>query len=187
MKVLNDQEDEDRHEYYDGTLDEQTNKLRIDAIDRISQTEADVFPWDKMKLVIASFAVTVICPFILGGKGMNSFFGITRCSPLYFLGMIAYVVIVLYLWYKAYKIVWGEEEQKSRVAGGWPFKEAVKWEKNKIITLSAYMFVVGVFSAIVGVGGGIYIIPILTDLGFHVQVTAATSLFLVFWAKLAST
>lgn len=46
---------------------------------------------------------------------------------------------------------------------------------------------VGCFSAIIGVGGGIYIVPTLLKLKFIPQVVSATSLFLVFWAKLAST
>ena len=57
-------EDDDRHEHYVETLDEKTNRLRIDAIEKISQTEADTFPWDKMKLVITSFVVTILAPFV---------------------------------------------------------------------------------------------------------------------------
>ena len=56
-----------------------------------------------------------------------------------------------------------------------------------MIILSIKMFIVGVFSSIIGVGGGIYIVPILSDLGYPAQVVSATSLFLVFWAKFAST
>ena len=56
-----------------------------------------------------------------------------------------------------------------------------------MIKLSVYMFIVGIFSAFIGVGGGIYIIPLLNDFGFHSEVVSATNLFLVFWGKFAAT
>jgi len=154
---------ENRHEHYNVDLDEKENDKRLEAIERISQTESDKFPMEKMKLVILSFLVTVFVPILLGGKAMQSFLGITLCSPIYWFGSLLYLFAVTYLWYKAFNMCLEEENQKKQVVGGWPFNEAVRWEKGKIIFMSIYMTIVGMFSAIVGVGGGIYIVPTLTE------------------------
>lgn len=178
---------DDKHEHYDDQLNEEENEKRLEAIERISQTEADNFPWEKMKLVFGSFFLTCLAPILLGGKAMDSFLGITICSVSYWTGSVLYLAAVIYLWYKAFNMVLDETEQKKNVAGGWPFIEIVKWERNYIIKMSIFMTGVGMFSAIVGVGGGIYIVPTLQEMGFPNTVISATSLFLVFWAKLAST
>lgn len=162
-------------------------KKRDEMIERISQSESSVFPWDKMVLVIGGFLVTVLTPFILGGKGMPSIFGVELCTGPYIIWTAVYVVVVIVFWWKAVKIVRDDQEMKEKVPGGWPMKEAVTWENKIIFNLSAYMFGVGVFSAIVGVGGGIYIVPTLLAMGYIPAVVSATSLFLVFWAKFAST
>lgn len=163
------------------------NDRRIQQIEQISQVEATVFPVEKYKLITASFLVTVLVPILIGGKAMGSIVGVELCSVVYWLGSIIYLAVVVYLWKASFDICLLEEETKASVPGGWPYPEAVRWEQGKIIYMSIYMTGVGLFSAIVGVGGGIYIVPTLTELGFPNTVVSATSLFLVFWAKLAST
>lgn len=167
--------------------DEEENK-RQEMIERISRTEADTFPMEKMKLVVYSFLVTIGLPFLLGGRAMDSLFGVERCTAFYWLGAIAYFVVVGYIWKKGADLTLKEQADKSKIPGkGWDFNEAVTWNPETVRNLSVYMFGVGAFSAIVGVGGGIYIVPTLKKLGYHSKVVSATSLFLVFWAKLAST
>lgn len=165
---------------------EEENK-RHEMIEKISRTEADTFPMDKMKLVVLCFLVTIGLPFILGGRAFDSLFGIERCTPIFWIGAIVYFVVVGYIWKKGANITLNEQAQKSKIPGkGWEFNEAIVWDETKVRNLSLYMFGVGAFSAIVGVGGGIYIVPTLKELGYHSKVISATSLFLVFWAKLAS-
>jgi len=169
-------------------FEDEAENQRQEMIERISRTEADTFPVEKMKLVVFAFLATIGLPFVLGGRAMDSMFGVERCTAVYWLGAVVYFVIVGYIWKKGADMALKEQEQKSKIPGkGWDFNEAIVWDAPRVRDLSIYMFGVGAFSAIVGVGGGIYIVPTLKKLGYHSKVISATSLFLVFWAKLAST
>lgn len=142
-------------------LNEQESSQRENMIQKISQKEAEIFPMDKMKLVVGSFVVTVLAPILIGGRATDSIIGIEVCTALYVIGALIYFAVVLFLWKTGSDLTMSEEIEKSKIPGEWPYadKEAIKWEKGRIINLSLYMFCVGVFSAIIGVGGGIYIVP----------------------------
>lgn len=167
-------------------MTESKNVRRSEMMDVISCTEAEIFPYDKMGLVVTSFLVTICTPFILGGKTMPSIFGIEKCTLGYFFWSLIYVLIVIFLWRKACNIVYQEQEYKKTVPGLYPYEEPVVWDYPTMTKVGIYFCGVGCFASLVGMGGGVYIVPMLVRLGYPPSIVAATSLFLVFWSKFAA-
>lgn len=116
MKKLDFPGQGEKPEYHVEELDDAASRLRNEAIQKMSATESDIFPWNKMKLVIYAFIITVITPYLLGGKGQASIFGIEKCSVTYYLGSAVYFAIVIYLWYKAFQLISEEEHLHSVIA-----------------------------------------------------------------------
>jgi uncharacterized membrane protein YfcA len=123
---------------------------------------------------------------IKGSDHFNSFVGIRLCSPLYWAVYISYLPISIVITYIVGKIVY--EEYQYRLEIGYPYHSSdIKWTNQLIIKYPIFAFSAGLFSGLLGMGGGLILGPLLLELGIHPVVSTATSNFLVVFISSSTT
>lgn len=85
---------------------------------------------DRMILILGSFLLTCLTPFLLGGKTTQSYIGIEKCTFGWLFGGLVYIAVTGFLWYKGAEFVLQLEEDKKQLGSGWAHPEAVKWDYN---------------------------------------------------------
>lgn len=76
-------------------------------------------------------------------------------------------------------------EISSKKNIGYELNERDNWTTKKLVSINGLFLVCGAVAGMTGHGGGFFWIPVYLNMGFGNQVSNATSLFVVFWSKLA--
>lgn len=148
----------------------------------LSQPDTGMVPWLKL-LVLAVILVIIIGHNVFLNRAVKEGI-IEKCSSLYWgiWSIIWFVVIffvaVLVFWTnyvtkikKVYNTLTDEIELNLRTAAG----------------MSAFSFLSGIMSSLLGIGGGLIITPYLLSLGIAPEAVVATSSFMIFTTTLATT
>lgn len=92
---------------------------------------------------------------------------------------------------KNYPVIFFPNQQKFRTEIsrktniGYELNERDNWTIKKLVSINLLFLGLGAVAGMTGHGGGFFWIPVFLSMGFGNQVSAATSLFVVFWSKLA--
>ena len=127
------------------------------------ETESRTFPGEKYAIVIACFLFTMVTSLSLGTKSFPSILNIEMCTSPYFLISGLYILGMLVIAYMSIRILKKEFELKKSL--NWPFGLTDNWNNDKILQCNAFCFILGIISSVVGIGGGLLLVPYLTVLG----------------------
>lgn len=144
----------------------------IDQVEREIYKDQYLLRWDKLQFVLIPFAFMAFLS-ILRESNL-----VSKCSFIYWLLVLIFVVIVLIFDYFAIAHI--EKEYNYRKLINYPYDEKdIDWTKQTIIKLCCIGFIAGFIAGTIGIGGGVVLGPILLDLGIHPIVGTVTTNFLV--------
>ena len=121
-------------------------------------------------------ALTIITSVITQG---SSYFEVSSCSPKYFLVIVLYTILMILL--NTLASIYLVKKTIICEKGGYSFDEGdVKWTYKKCLFLSLFGVIIGIVVALLGMGGGNIIGPVLLSLGVRPEVSTISSTFSIF-------
>jgi uncharacterized membrane protein YfcA len=142
-------------------------------------------PWRIVFILFGILFLVLVQSLIVGSKNVPSIVGIRRCSSIYWLGFAISVPIffLLAVFISRYLI----RNSQEKIQLGYSFQEGdIIWTCNKTTLVGAISFLAGILAALLGIGGGLIISPILLEMGALPDVTAATSSFMILFTAFGS-
>jgi len=144
---------------------------------RIKYLEADMrqYPKDKVGALVALWVGLFILTLFKGGKGVESLLGIDCDSPWYFV-----VIAFQFFWLFAFAAYFGWKlmaDQKARIEVDYPYLGETDpvWDNASIRFYGAFCFMSGVVAALIGIGGGMVLGPMMLIMGIDPRVSTATN------------
>lgn len=158
----------------------ESDKIRLCEIEE--NYDKNLFNLKKYAFFIFNYLVMLIISLIKGSNYFTSIFNIENCSFLYWFIFSMYIPIVILLTFMAIKSV--IKTHKYREFIGFKFnKWDINWNYQIAIKFATYGFLSGCLSAMLGIGGGLIISPVLLEVGLHPLVASSTSNFLVLFTS----
>lgn len=141
---------------------------------------------DRIKFMIILEVIVVADQLLEGNSKLPSFIGIGRCSFLYWIVFLGYILVSLYLINVGLNQVYAHNEIKKTIC-----EENMNNEKMKNITENTTKIVLvailaGIISSMVGIGGGMITNPMFASLGLDPKESSTTSNFLIIITAIAS-
>jgi uncharacterized membrane protein YfcA len=141
---------------------------------RFLQDDSRQYPKEKIAYLFLLWVGLTIMTLLQGGKGFDSIIGIT-CEDSAYYGLVA----AQFLWTFTFAIIFGIQNVKrtqARVAVNYPFLESdVLWDAKKLQFFSFFTFAAGIVAGIIGIGGGMFLGPLMLMVGIHPSVSTATN------------
>lgn len=148
--------------------DLQKRELRL-----IVESERTFFPWFKISVMLASWLGIFFFALLRGGTHMPSIIGIPTCSWKYWSlfslpwpVVFAFVVVCAFYLFK--KNARKQQLQYKYVDG------ELQWTLGSLTIFPLICVLAGVLSALIGLGAGSLILPVLLELGSNASSAAAT-------------
>jgi len=138
----------------------------------------------KQLLAMASVVLSLVVGLLRGNKTTESVIGIKRCSLEESTLIGLYVVGTFLLTAIATRIVNTEQTIKDKV--GRSDGEAFRFDWPSLKKIMAYSLAGGFVSGFFGLGGGSIFNPYLIELGVPPSFSAATTMFMVMLANMAT-
>ena len=136
--------------------------------------------------LLAVYGVALLYAFSAGGKNTDSFIGITICTPGYWLLLAGYS-FVCFLLIAAFGKLMVEKVKKELGANHEVAAGDMPWSYRAVVGVATCGLVAGVAGAMLGIGGGVIIGPLLLSYNINAQTTSATSIFMVLFGASIST
>jgi len=184
-KIEEDKEDEQRSEITDDDvirpdLFDTTRKSVLQRIatnlHAILEKESKLFPKDKLKLMLITLGILIIITLIQGSQHFPSIIGIPYCSIGYWFVRFSFLPIGLFLLIYVIKYLDKENQEKKQCGYiflkndlSYDFKTSMQITQNGVFT--------GFASAVLGIGGAIFIGPLLLQLGLSPHEATYTASF----------
>lgn len=153
--------------------DEQDEKLAL----RTQYLEADMrqYPKEKIGAMVGLWVGLFVLTLLKGGKGVESLLGIQCDSPWYYV-----VIACQFVWLFGFAAYFGHRlmvDQQERIAVGYPYLGEADpvWDAPAIRFYGGFCFLSGVVAALIGIGGGMVLGPLMLVMGVDPRVSTATN------------
>ena len=124
---------------------------------------------------------------VLGSKKSPSLVGVKNCSTPYWIIFFSFIFICFLFTWLAFHINKTEQDLKIKYGNVNVAPSDVIFNRKNVISLFCLGFFGGCLSSSLGLGGGVIFNPVLLLLGMPPYVVSATGLYMVTFAKIAST
>lgn len=153
-------------------LDRESAKLAA-----ILSKEESLLPLKEFLIIVGIWVIVVLFTLMKGGS-VPSIVGIQECSHEYF-GLITLFVFTLGLifMYNLHQAV-KSTEQKEALGYNWDEYD-IKWTKKNALTFGLLSILIGFVAGLIGIAGGLMLIPMMLSFGVGPEQAAATSSFTV--------
>ena len=141
---------------------------------------------ERVSFMIILEIIVIVDQLLEGNTNLSSLIGVIRCSILYWVIFALFFVILLVSIKFAYSVVKSHLEERKRIDSNYKDDKLVKISQQ-IIKIVILGILAGVISSMVGIGGGVLIIPLLSVLGLEPKEAASTSNFLVITTTISTT
>jgi uncharacterized membrane protein YfcA len=153
-------------------------------LDPITKAEKRWVPIKEV-LIIFGIWIVVVLYTLMRGASVPSIIGIEKCSPAYFGLSAGFVCVQFVIFLITLKIVIKDTETKEALCYNWDECD-IKWTKKNAIFFGVICIGVGFLAGMVGVAGGLILMPIMLHYGMRPEQAAATSsLMMLFTASTA--
>ena len=152
---------------------------------KILNEDDDPLNWERINYILFLEVIVIIDQLIEGSSRVPSFFGITKCSFIYWLTFLIYVGIALYFVKYSINKVYEHIHIKKKLIPDFRSEVIDNVEKN----LSYVVFIsilAGIISSSLGIGGGMITNPVFASLGMDPKQSSSTSNFLIIVTAIAS-
>lgn len=152
----------------------------------IRKEDEKQIPLDRFAMLILSEALLIISMIVEGSKGSPSILGLTKCSSGYWTSYILFIIGCIIVTGIVARSVQGKYLRK--ILANYPIQDGdIEWTMKKTIEYGLFGVLAGILSAIFGIGGGMVLTPLLSQLGMIPEVVASTGGLFVLFTTLGST
>jgi uncharacterized membrane protein YfcA len=136
------------------------------------------FPLDRILPVVGIWVAIIILALIRGGHGGGSVAGVAKCSAAFWgIFAVTFPVCIAVTAYAAFTL---RREHREKVACGFQFAAGdVAWTTRSILVYPALCAIGGMMTSLLGLGGAMFVNPLLFELGMNAVVVSATGAFTV--------
>ena len=142
--------------------------------------------YERVSFIIILEIIVIVDQLLEGNTNLSSLIGVIRCSILYWIIFGLFFVILILSIKFAYSIVKSHLEERKRIDSNYKDDKLVKISQH-IIKIVILGILAGVVSSMVGIGGGMLIISLLSILGLEPREISSTSNFLVITSTISTT
>ena len=142
--------------------------------------------WKSILYILFLELIVIIDQLIEGSNKVPSFFGIKKCSIIYWLVFILYICIMLYFIKYSINKVYKHFELKKKLIPNCS-TEVVNNIENNISYVVFISVIAGIVSSSLGIGGGMITNPAFASLGMDPKESSSTSNFLIIVTSIAAT
>lgn len=148
-------------------------------LDPITEAEKKLVPIKEVLIIFGIWVVVVLYTLMRGGS-VPSIIGIEKCSPAYFGLGAGFVCVQFVIFLITLKIVIKDTETKEALCYNWDEFD-IKWTRKNAVFFGVISIGVGFLSGMIGIAGGLILIPIMLHFGIRPEQAAATSSFMIFF------
>jgi hypothetical protein len=149
---------------------------RLDTL--LDNENSHLKQWPKHTIAFVLSLFCIFCNFLRGGKGFDSFVGITKCSVMDWTIMGVFITVMATLSYIGVRINRSEQALKKKVGRGRHTTD-LAFEGKQLFYLCFFAFVGGWVSGALGLGGGSIFNPLMISMGVPPQVSTATGMYMI--------
>jgi hypothetical protein len=140
------------------------------------------FPLHNYLFFFLVYTSTLFVTLLRGSEDTDSIINIKYCSKKYWLMYLAYIPIALFFTLYAVRSI--RKEFAYRISICFPFdKNDMHFDSKKYYQLPLVGLIVGTLSGMLGIGGGLFICPILLIMGLNPITATCTSNFLMLFTS----
>jgi uncharacterized membrane protein YfcA len=151
-----------------GVLDERVAEANAEALVREQADEAGV-QWRPALELIRAWAAVFLLALLKGGHGAPSLLGVSCGSVGYWTTVLLNFPVLALLTLLAARTRLASHQRRVEI--GYEYVEGdVQWDTDKVVRLPLLVFVGAIAAGMLGVGGGMILGPIFTELGFLPEV-----------------
>jgi uncharacterized membrane protein YfcA len=153
----------------------------------VNNPETVALRWDRVKTLLILIVILMIDTVVEGNDRMPSWFGITRCSPLFWTVFMGFIIFCLIFSHISYNKIREDEDKRVFIGNSEEFRIGSAKTAEKIYKILFVCLLGGVISGMLGVGGGLVMTPLMLELEVIPKIAASTTNFLlVFTASAGS-
>ena len=139
----------------------------------------------KTTMFISTALIVVLYSLFKGTSSVKSIANLGKCDTGQYIAMGIVIllisgIIVISVW-----VVYKEQVVKKEKA--YHYSHEFEYNGKKIVFLVLFGIFVGFFAYLLGIGGGLFLFPMLTIIGLDPFVTSSTVMFLIFLSKIVAT
>lgn len=140
------------------------------------------FPLDTYLYFFLAYISILFITLIRGSEGTHSIIGIKYCSKVYWLMFLAYIPIALVFTLYAIRSI--KREYAYRISIGFPYdRNDMPFNSHNYYQIPVTGLIVGILSGLLGIGGGLFICPVLLILGVNPITATCTSNFIMLFTS----
>ena len=161
------------------------SKHSLFSIESIKYYESHNYHPLKTPIFIITIIVVLLYSFIQGTTYIESILNIEKCSWVQFLVMGIALIIIFIINIASIIIVY--KEQTIKKMNNHQYDHELEFTILKIVFLSLFSFFVGFLAYLLGMGGGLFLIPMMNSIGIDPLVSSSTVMFMILLSKTVST
>ena len=164
------------------------DKNEIRKLRSIVRQESSHFQWIKQALCLSLLILLILVNFCIGSAERKSIItGVEQCDAAYWMIQVIFVVFCVLFTVIAVRVAQNDQALKIKFGGINFTTSDILYNDKKILTrLLVLGFAGGLVAGSLGLGGGSIYNPALLSMGTPPKVSAATSLYLVTFSKIAT-
>eukprot|EP00033_Pygsuia_biforma_P000326 GCRY01000399.1.p1 GENE.GCRY01000399.1~~GCRY01000399.1.p1 ORF type:complete len:613 (+),score=108.76 GCRY01000399.1:203-2041(+) len=137
-----------------------------------------LYPMRVVSILIMTWLLFFLLLLLRGGKGASSVIGVDTCTAGYWT-----LVILPFPLFSAIVFVYGRRLYRRDATLTLPLKDIIIWTKRRAVMVPGVSTFAGLVAGLFGVGGGTVIGPLLLELHFPADSSAATSSFCILFSS----
>lgn len=151
----------------------------------IIKTESQLIPLQKFYLILIMIGILIIISLVQGSRHFPSIAGVTFCSVPYWLIRFSFIPIgLLFLLYVIRMLT--KEHQAKKECGYIFLKSDLHYDYNTCFKITINGIFTGFASAVLGIGGAVFIGPLLLQLGLSPHESTYTASFSALFTAIAA-
>lgn len=151
--------------------------IDTEKLEFIISEEKRVLPVNEVLMIVGIWLIVVLFTLMKGGS-VPSIIGIQECSAEYFILITVFVCVLLGIFVFNLKSAIKLTEEKDELNYDWDEND-IKWTRKNALTFGLLSICVGFVAGLIGIAGGLMMIPLMLWYGVGPEQAAATSSFTV--------
>ena len=159
----------------------------VDGLRVTIRAEAGHCQFVRQLLCIGLLLALILMNLMMGSSTMDSIVGIQKCSPMYWIIQVIFLIFCGIFTFIAVRIARRDQTLKLKYGSINVADCDIRYDDNRRLSILLFIgFISGWVAGALGLGGGCVYNPALLAMGIPPKVSSATGLYLVTFSKIAS-